>query len=93
MYRKKCFQRIDGKDLKKFSLFHLRTQMALVGQEPRLFSGTIKENICFGLNCEVSSEKIMLALELANARKVIDSLPLVSRRTLNSVQSFSICLN
>lgn len=41
--------RIDGQNIKSLSLHHLRTQMALVGQEPRLFAGTIKENVCFGL--------------------------------------------
>ncbi|KAK6034960.1 hypothetical protein COOONC_27534, partial [Cooperia oncophora] len=41
--------RFDGKDVKTLSLSHLRTQMALVGQEPRLFSGTIRQNICLGL--------------------------------------------
>ncbi|VDM25547.1 unnamed protein product [Toxocara canis] len=70
------YVRIDGTDVRKLSLFHLRKQMALVGQEPRLFSGTIKENICFGLDGEVPSAKIMAALELANARQVIQSLPL-----------------
>lgn len=31
--------RIDGKDIRTISLDYLRTQMALVGQEPRLFAG------------------------------------------------------
>ncbi|KAK5980003.1 ABC transporter ATP-binding protein [Trichostrongylus colubriformis] len=66
--------RFDGKDIKTLSLYHLRTQMALVGQEPRLFSGTIKQNICFGLG-EVSMEKIERALELANAKHFLSNLP------------------
>lgn len=41
--------RIDGQDIRSLSLFHLRTKMALVGQEPKLFAGTIRENICLGL--------------------------------------------
>ncbi|CAJ0951470.1 unnamed protein product, partial [Mesorhabditis belari] len=68
------FVRIDGKDLKALSLFDLRTQMALVGQEPRLFSGTIKENICFGLG-DVPIEKIKEALVMSNADKFISQLP------------------
>lgn len=47
-------QKIDGHDSRILSLDHLRTQMALVGQEPRLFSGSIRENICFGLGEDVS---------------------------------------
>uniref|UniRef100_A0A0K0EGL2 LP14331p n=1 Tax=Strongyloides stercoralis TaxID=6248 RepID=A0A0K0EGL2_STRER len=66
--------RFDGKDLKKLSLYYLRTQMALVGQEPRLFSGSIKENICFGLK-NVSDEKIDEALELSNSKNFISLLP------------------
>ncbi|CEF59734.1 LP14331p [Strongyloides ratti] len=66
--------RFDGKDLKTLSLYYLRTQMALVGQEPRLFSGTIKENICFGLK-NVSQEKIDDALELSNSKNFISLLP------------------
>ncbi|WKX93307.1 hypothetical protein Q1695_010952 [Nippostrongylus brasiliensis] len=66
--------RFDGTDVKTMSLNHLRTQMALVGQEPRLFSGTIKQNICFGLK-EVSMEQIDRALELANAKRFLGNLP------------------
>uniref|UniRef100_A0A0N5BVD9 Transferred entry: 7.6.2.2 n=1 Tax=Strongyloides papillosus TaxID=174720 RepID=A0A0N5BVD9_STREA len=66
--------RLDGKDLKSLSLYYLRTQMALVGQEPRLFSGTIKENICFGLK-NVSQDKIDEALELSNSKNFISLLP------------------
>uniref|UniRef100_A0A7E4ZZE1 ABC transmembrane type-1 domain-containing protein n=1 Tax=Panagrellus redivivus TaxID=6233 RepID=A0A7E4ZZE1_PANRE len=67
--------RIDGKDIRKLSLDHLRTQMALVGQEPRLFAGTIKENVCFGLGTTVSEDQINAALDLANARRFINNLP------------------
>ena len=48
--------------------------MALVGQEPRLFAGTIKDNICFGLG-EVPMEKIDNALELANCKRFLSNLP------------------
>ena len=67
--------RIDGKDLRTLSLDHLRTQMALVGQEPRLFAGTIKENVCFGLKEPASEEQIQNALNLANAQRFISNLP------------------
>ncbi|KHN87070.1 Multidrug resistance protein pgp-3 [Toxocara canis] len=67
--------RFDGRDLKKVSLHYLRTQMALVGQEPRLFAGSIKENICLGIRDELPNEKIMNALHLANARNFVDALP------------------
>ncbi|EGT46778.1 CBN-PGP-13 protein, partial [Caenorhabditis brenneri] len=66
--------RIDGQDIKSMSLYHLRTQMALVGQEPRLFVGTIRENICLGLK-DVPLEKINKALELANANRFLGNLP------------------
>uniref|UniRef100_A0A0K0EL19 Transferred entry: 7.6.2.2 n=1 Tax=Strongyloides stercoralis TaxID=6248 RepID=A0A0K0EL19_STRER len=66
--------KFDNKDLRSLSLFHLRCQMALVGQEPKLFSGTIKENICFGLK-NVSMEKINEALEIANCTNFISLLP------------------
>uniref|UniRef100_A0A0N4Z080 Transferred entry: 7.6.2.2 n=1 Tax=Parastrongyloides trichosuri TaxID=131310 RepID=A0A0N4Z080_PARTI len=66
--------RFDGKDLKTLSLYHLRSQMALVGQEPRLFSGTIRENICFGLK-NVTQEKIDYALDLSNSKDFIKLLP------------------
>ncbi|CAI2356229.1 unnamed protein product [Caenorhabditis sp. 36 PRJEB53466] len=66
--------RIDGQDIRQLSLHHLRTQMALVGQEPRLFAGTIRENVCLGLK-DVPLEKINQALELANANRFLANLP------------------
>ncbi|PAV91938.1 hypothetical protein WR25_21730 [Diploscapter pachys] len=68
------YLRIDGNDTKTLSLHHLRTQMALVGQEPRLFAGTIKDNVTFGLK-DVPQEKIDKALELANASRFLANLP------------------
>ncbi|PIC13283.1 hypothetical protein B9Z55_027909 [Caenorhabditis nigoni] len=65
---------IDGQDIRSLSLYWLRTQMALVGQESTLFSGTIKENMCFGLK-DILIEKIMEALELANALNFVANLP------------------
>ena len=39
---------LDGVDLKELDINWLRRQIALVGQEPKLFSGTIAENIARG---------------------------------------------
>ncbi|KAL6723224.1 hypothetical protein Aduo_018252 [Ancylostoma duodenale] len=66
--------RYDGQDVRKLALGHVRTQVALVGQEPRLFAGTIKENICLGLK-KVDDAQIREALEIANASKFLSNLP------------------
>ncbi|GMS99753.1 hypothetical protein PENTCL1PPCAC_21928 [Pristionchus entomophagus] len=57
----------DGMDVRGCSLRSIREQMALVGQEPRLFAGSIRDNIKFGMTREVCDEEVMKALETANA--------------------------
>uniref|UniRef100_A0A158R4T0 ABC transporter domain-containing protein n=1 Tax=Syphacia muris TaxID=451379 RepID=A0A158R4T0_9BILA len=69
------FVRLDGKDLSKLCLYHVRTQIALVGQEPRLFAGTIRDNICLGMEQKPSDDKIRVALEIANASSFVQGLP------------------
>lgn len=46
---------IDGIDFKERTLHSLRKQMGVILQSPHLFSGTVKENIIFGL--ENTTEK------------------------------------
>ncbi len=41
--------RVDGKDIRRFDLAHYRRQIGLVPQDPFLFSGTVKDNIHYGL--------------------------------------------
>uniref|UniRef100_A0AC34QEN2 ABC transporter domain-containing protein n=1 Tax=Panagrolaimus sp. JU765 TaxID=591449 RepID=A0AC34QEN2_9BILA len=68
---------LDGKDLKNLCLNDVRRQMSLVEQMPRLFSGTIKENIAYGLDLDkVSMDDIVDAARIANAASFISSLPL-----------------
>jgi len=40
--------RIDGRDLRDYTIYSLRYQIGLVTQEPVLFSGTLYENILYG---------------------------------------------
>lgn len=40
---------LDGVDIKQLNLKWLRNHIAAVSQEPVLFSGTIRENILYGL--------------------------------------------
>ncbi|RKX92085.1 MAG: ABC transporter ATP-binding protein [Spirochaetes bacterium] len=65
---------IDGYDIKKVQLRSLRDQLAIVPQEPILFSGTIKENILLGRQ-NASDEEIQRAAEMANIYDFISSLP------------------
>ena len=61
-------------------MYHIRKQMALVGQMPILFAGTIKENVCFGLEEEnISNEQIDQALEIANAKSFVYNFPQVDK--------------
>ena len=65
---------IDGEDIDSFNLHNLRTQMALVGQEPVLFSGSIMENIRLGTNA--TFDEIKEACKIANASNFVEKLPL-----------------
>lgn len=58
--------RIDGVDIRTVNLRHLRKHIALVGQEPTLFAGSIRDNICYGKENATESEMINAA-EVANA--------------------------
>jgi len=41
---------IDGKSLKDYNLKWLHSRMGLISQEPSLFSGTIEENVVYGVD-------------------------------------------
>uniref|UniRef100_A0A0E0JZ71 MDR-like ABC transporter n=1 Tax=Oryza punctata TaxID=4537 RepID=A0A0E0JZ71_ORYPU len=66
---------LDGMNLKTLKLTWLRQQIGLVGQEPVLFNDTIRANIAYGKQDQVSEEEIIAVAEAANAHRFISSLP------------------
>ena len=56
---------IDRVEIKKFKLSWLRQQMGLVGQEPILFNETIRDNIAYGKQGDVTEEAIIAATKAA----------------------------
>merc|ERR1719399_1093878 len=58
---------LDGADLRTLNVRWLRSQLGLVGQEPVLFQGSVRENIAYGASGEVSDDEIMRAESQANA--------------------------
>jgi ATP-binding cassette, subfamily B, bacterial len=66
---------LDGVDLKRYPRRFLRRQIGIVEQEPFLFSRTIRENISYGVDREVSPEEIESAARAAAIHDVIDSFP------------------
>jgi ATP-binding cassette subfamily B protein len=65
---------VDGVPLAEADPAEVRRRLALVPQEPVIFSGTVAENIRFG-RPEASDEEIRRAAETAAARDFIEALP------------------
>ncbi|XVF25260.1 hypothetical protein REPUB_Repub13aG0198100 [Reevesia pubescens] len=65
---------MGDRDLREINLKWLRKQIALVGQEPALFAGSIRENIAFG-NPNASWGEIEEAAKEAYIHKFISGLP------------------
>jgi ATP-binding cassette subfamily B protein len=61
---------IDGQDISNVKQQSLRSQIAVVFQEPALFSGTIKENIAYG-RPNASQKEVEAAAKAANAHDFI----------------------
>lgn len=68
---------LDESNVKNYSLYNLRSHMALVGQEPVLFDMSIGENIRFGVedSKQVTQEQVVDACKAANIYNFINSLP------------------
>lgn len=65
---------IDGKDIQKYNLRWLRTQIGLVQQEPLLFNCSVRDNICYGNSGASESEIVEVAKE-ANIHEFVSNLP------------------
>jgi ATP-binding cassette, subfamily B, multidrug efflux pump len=66
--------RLDGHDVRSLTRTSLRRQLAMVLQEPVLFSGSVAENIAYG-EPDASRERIEAAARAVHAHDFIVSLP------------------
>lgn len=65
---------VDGRNVKEYSIEHLRDSVGMVLQKNTLFSGTIKENLMWG-NEHASDEDIEWACHVACVDEFIDNFP------------------
>jgi ATP-binding cassette, subfamily B, bacterial PglK len=67
---------IDGVDLGEADVSTWLCQLGLISQEAFIFSGTIEDNICFGVDAENRDQnRIREATQIAYADEFIDTLP------------------
>ncbi|MBR6127206.1 ABC transporter ATP-binding protein [bacterium] len=66
--------KIDGTDIRDFTLDSLRQNISMVFQDNFLFSGTIRENIMMG-NPSASEAELRSAIESAHLEEMIADLP------------------
>jgi ATP-binding cassette subfamily B protein len=62
--------RIDGRDIREFTLGSLRSQISVIMHEPDLFGVSVRENIAMG-RPDASEEEIVEAARIANAHAFI----------------------
>ncbi|PLR96549.1 ABC transporter ATP-binding protein [Bacillus sp. T33-2] len=67
--------RLGETNILDYDLTSWRSQIAYVSQESPIMSGTIRDNICYGMNRRVTDEEIENAADLANASEFITRLP------------------
>ncbi len=66
--------KIDGIDIRNYSLKSLRQNISMVFQDNFLYSGTIKENILMG-NPNATSEELLNAINSAHLQDLMEELP------------------
>jgi ATP-binding cassette subfamily B protein len=65
---------IDGHNIKDIDLRSYRKHLAVVPQNTILFSGSIRDNIVYGMS-DVTQEELDRAVSAANLKELVDSLP------------------
>jgi ATP-binding cassette subfamily B protein len=64
---------LDGVDLNSLDLREVRRSVSVVPQESVLFTGSIRENVTYGLD-QVPDERVVSALRDANAWEIVEGL-------------------
>lgn len=67
---------INNYNIKDIHLDSLRQRIAYISQDTFFFSGTIRENLCLGVNQDTDLEQIVSACQTAQAHEFINQLPL-----------------
>ena len=65
---------VDGTDVRDVTLTSLRRSIAVISQDPFLFSTTVRENITFGAP-DATDEEVERAARLAQAHEFVAALP------------------
>ena len=65
---------VDGEDISQIDLRSYRRHLAVVPQTSILFSGTIRDNITYGID-DVSEEQLKEVVKAANLTDLVNSLP------------------
>jgi len=65
---------VDGHDVRELTLHSLRRNIGVVQQDVYLFSGSVRENIAYGME-QANDEEIRWAAQLAGAEEFIQKLP------------------
>lgn len=65
---------LDGKSIRDIDLRSYRKYLAVVPQNTILFSGTIRDNITYGIH-DIDEERLLEVVKAANLSELIDSLP------------------
>ncbi|MDD5469757.1 MAG: ABC transporter ATP-binding protein [Candidatus Peribacteraceae bacterium] len=66
---------VDGEDIRNFTHQSLQQHIAYVSQEPILFNDTVRYNMTFGLDRDVSDTEVRDAAQKARLLDFIESLP------------------
>lgn len=67
--------RLGANEISDFSLESWRRQIGYVSQESPIIAGTIRENICYGVDRPITDYELERAVEMAYAKGFIEDLP------------------
>ncbi|MGE7650779.1 ABC transporter ATP-binding protein [Peribacillus frigoritolerans] len=66
---------IGGTSINDFTLLSWRSQIGYVSQESPIVSGTIRDNICYGINRDITEDELNQVAKMAYADQFISELP------------------
>jgi subfamily B ATP-binding cassette protein MsbA len=66
---------VDGVDIRELSLPSWRSHLAVVSQETWLFDDTLRDNLAFGLERDVTDEELREVCEAAQLSELLEKLP------------------